>query len=632
VRPRRKEKRAPEGDARGREAEAGGFAVRRIRATGSGTERSEAAGPPAREPDEDLVDADLDELVFQLKKRSLALGETIRSSREYWAGVHRVLNLRVALEQAEGRFRELYDFIPTPFLVLDSHLRIESANAAAIQLLGPSASAEGMSLHALLSPEEQQDVAGVLAEAGAPRPIEVLLRTGRGRKAAQMTALAVDDSGFEGQHPPRRRGYYVVLVDISDIRRLEDERQSLERERRLSQEAERAAREADRAKDEFIAILSHELRTPLTPVLAALGTMDAERLPSSAREAIAVIRRNVHAEARLIDDLLDVARIRQGRLGIDRRLFSLHDLLAQVLVDWQPEAARRGLAVDLVREARADVVHADRERIAQVLRNVLGNATKFTDAGGRVTVRTSDDHGRVRVAVTDTGAGIGPDELDRLFLTFAGARRAARGRSGLGLGLAISRGILEAHGGRIRVTSRGAGLGTSVEIELELAGEAAQGAAPVDRSPPPRTCSHPKRAAGRRQAAGAAGRGPRGQRGDARDGPVDPGLRGEGRAHAGAGARHGGGLRPPHQRHLAPGRDGHRPPARGPEAPRAQGDRRERLRHRGGRAPQRRGRLLRAPHQAVRPRSPARDGVPADLARRRLSVTGAERAERAERP
>jgi hypothetical protein len=243
------------------------------------------------------------------------------------------------------------------------------------------------------------------------------------------------------------------------------------------------AREADRTKDEFIAMLSHELRTPLTPVLAAVGTLDAASLPASTRDAIAVIQRNVHAEARLIDDLLDVARIRQRRLVVERRPFALHDLLTQVLVDWRPEAERRGLAVELVPKARADVVHGDRERIAQVLRNVLGNATKFTDPGGRVCVHTSDGEGRIRVTVADTGSGMSGDQLERLFQTFAGARRPAHGRAGLGLGLAISRGIIEAHGGRIDVTSSGPGRGTTVEIAFDLVGDMVEPVAPLPKPP-----------------------------------------------------------------------------------------------------------------------------------------------------
>jgi signal transduction histidine kinase len=423
---------------------------------------------PVRPPPRGVDSRDLASLALLLKQRRLALDRTVRSSQEYWAGVHQVMELRAELAQAEGRFKKLYDFVPIPFLVLDNALRIVSANAAAAALCGLENVEPGHTLLSLLDPDDFREVATVLRAAGPPSPLEVRLRTAKGEVPAQVTAQAVDQVVAAGRGRGGARVYYLAIVDTSEVRRLQDERRALEGERRRSQEAERAARESGRAKDEFIAMLSHELRTPLTPVLAAVGTIDAASLPASTREGIALIRRNVLAEARLIDDLIDVARIRQGRLVVDRRPFSLHDLLTQVLVDWQPEAARRGLAVELARSASEDVVSADRGRMAQVLRNVLGNATKFSDPGGRVTVRTSDAEGRIRVTVTDTGTGMTSDQLERLFQTFAEARRPAHGRSGLGLGLAISRGIVEAHGGRIQVTSAGPGEGTTVEIELDL--------------------------------------------------------------------------------------------------------------------------------------------------------------------
>jgi signal transduction histidine kinase len=364
--------------------------------------------------------------------------------------------------------------------VLDGTLNIVSANASAVALCGPRFVAAGRPLRFLFDLEGFRLVMSVLVAAGPPAPIEVHLRAERGPVAVQLTAQAVDQAVPVGESRRGRRIYFVAIVDVSEIRRLEGEREALEREQRRSREVERAAREAERTRDDFIAMLSHELRTPLTPVLAAVGTIEADRLPAPVREAIALIRRNVHAEARLIDDLIDVARIRQGRLVVDRRAVALHDLLTQVLVDWQPEAARRGLAVELARSASEDVVSVDRDRMAQVLRNILGNATKFSDPGGRVTVRTSDADGRIRVTVTDTGTGMTSDQLERLFQTFAEARRPAHGRSGLGLGLATSRGIVEAHGGRIQVTSAGPGEGTTVGIVLDLV----RGGMPAAALPP----------------------------------------------------------------------------------------------------------------------------------------------------
>jgi signal transduction histidine kinase len=436
---------------------------------------------PVRPPPRGVDSRDLASLALLLKQRRLALDRTVRSSQEYWAGVRQVMELRAELAQAKGRFKKLYDFVPIPFLVLDNALRIVSANAAAAALCGLENVETGHTLLSLLDPDDFREVATVLRAGGPPSPLEVRLRTAKGEVPAQVTAQAV----AAGRGRGGARVYYLAIVDTSEVRRLQDERRALEGERRRSQEAERAARESGRAKDEFIAMLSHELRTPLTPVLAAVGTIDAASLPASTREAIAVIQRNVHAEARLIDDLLDVARIRQKRLVVARRLFSLHDLLTQVLVDWRPEAERRGLEVELVRGARADVVDGDRDRIAQVLRNVLGNATKFSDPGGRVRVSTSDAEGRIRVTVADNGSGMSRDQIERLFQTFAGARQPSHSQAGLGLGLAISRGIVEAHGGRIDVRSPGPGRGTTVEIDLDLAAGPLQALATAAEPPRP---------------------------------------------------------------------------------------------------------------------------------------------------
>jgi signal transduction histidine kinase/ActR/RegA family two-component response regulator len=465
------------------------------RAVRAAEDRRGSAQPPrvpreiALSPSPPVGTVELDDLANLLRHRRQALGHTVRSSKEYWTAVHRILELRAALAAAEGRVRELYDFIPVAFLVLDGAFGIRAANAAAVALCGPQRVAVGQPLRAVLEFESFERLSAVLAAGGPPQPVEVTLRAERGSITAQVTAQSVDQSVLGAGTARTSRVHYLAISDVSEVRRLEDERVALEKEQRRSQEAERAAREAERSKDEFIAMLSHELRTPLTPVLAAVGAIGGEPLPGSVREAIAVVRRNVNAEARLIDDLLDVTRIRQGRLSIDRRPVALHDLLTQVLVDWQPEAARRGLTVELARDACSDVVLADRDRIAQVLRNVLGNATKFTDPGGLVAVRTSDSGDRIRVTVTDTGAGMDERQQEHLFQAFAGTRQPVPGRSGLGLGLVISRGIVEAHGGRIRVTSAGPGQGTTVEVELGLADESvmaeALAPAPVRGGLPP---------------------------------------------------------------------------------------------------------------------------------------------------
>jgi signal transduction histidine kinase/CheY-like chemotaxis protein len=263
------------------------------------------------------------------------------------------------------------------------------------------------------------------------------------------------------QGGPVEKALYVALFDLSELRRLEEER-------RRSAEAEQAALAASRAKDEFIAMLSHELRTPLAPVLNAAETLAAANLGGGLGEAAAAIKRNVLVEARLIDDLLDAARVTQKLMSIERRPLSLHDLIRREAEDRKADYARDGLELRLSLDARSDTIDADPGRLAQVLRNLLVNAEKFTPAGGRVTVHTEDAKGFVRMSVTDTGQGMTQEELARLFEPFQLGRLTRAGRAGLGLGLAISRGIVEAHGGTLHALSAGAGEGCTIEIDLPL--------------------------------------------------------------------------------------------------------------------------------------------------------------------
>ena len=147
-------------------------------------------------------------------------------------------------------------------------------------------------------------------------------------------------------------------------------------------------------------------------------------------------------ESRLVDDLLDVARLTQKRLAVESEPLSLHRLVDLVVGDWAVEATQGGIDVRLELGATRDRIVGDSGRIGQVLRNVLANARKFTKPGGRVTVRTEDAHGFVRVCVDDTGRGMTPEEVSRLFEPFAGARQQFASRAGLGLGLVISHGIV----------------------------------------------------------------------------------------------------------------------------------------------------------------------------------------------
>ena len=224
----------------------------------------------------------------------------------------------------------------------------------------------------------------------------------------------------------------------------------------------------DRLKDEFVASVSHELRTPLTSIRGYLELVldgEAGELKPEQRNFLAVVDRNTERLLRLVSDLLDVAQIESGRLALDVDEEDLSQFVAEAVEAARPVALDRGIDLELQTNGGARV-RIDRTRLAQVLDNLLSNALKFTDPGGRVDVRVSAPNGVVAVEVADTGMGISPDEQAKLFQRFY--RTAAAGEHaipGTGLGLWISKAIVEAHGGEIAVDS-GVGRGTTFRVEL----------------------------------------------------------------------------------------------------------------------------------------------------------------------
>ena len=257
---------------------------------------------------------------------------------------------------------------------------------------------------------------------------------------------------------------FVDLVAPTVDRVMEQVRQ----ERRLVE-----AEAASRAKDNFLATLSHELRTPLTPVVALVSALQTdERLPSDVRADLEIIHRNIALESRLIDDLLDLTRISRGKLelrleGVDIRPIVAHAL--KTVCDWGSEEKAVRCHSEL-----ADVPHpvrADPARVTQVFWNLLKNAVKFTPHGGEICVRSriEDVDGKpwIVVEVKDSGIGIDPEALPRIFGAFEqGGRGITRRFGGLGLGLAISKAIVELHGGSIEATSEGLGRGSVFTVRL----------------------------------------------------------------------------------------------------------------------------------------------------------------------
>jgi signal transduction histidine kinase len=237
-------------------------------------------------------------------------------------------------------------------------------------------------------------------------------------------------------------------------------------------DAERAARaDAERAlrlRDEVLAVVAHDLRNPLGRISMAASLLAEESLgPDRRVEILGVLRRSAEGMSRLVGDLLDVASIEAGRLAIERRPMDVGALVVDVHEMFRPTAARRGVRLERAVADALPLVAADRGRLLQVLGNLLDNALRLTPGEGLVVVSAEHAPDAVRLSVSDTGPGIAPEEAPHLFDRFWQGRPGRRG--GAGLGLAIARGIVEAHRGRIWVEST-PGEGSTFHILLPAVG------------------------------------------------------------------------------------------------------------------------------------------------------------------
>lgn len=238
------------------------------------------------------------------------------------------------------------------------------------------------------------------------------------------------------------------------------------REQALRLEAEKA----NRSKEEFLATISHELRTPLNAVLGwatmlRRSTLDAETF----QRGIESIERNARAQAQLIEDLLDISRITSGKLRLDVKPIRLISVITGAIDSIQPAADAKDVQLGLVLDPSVDQIEGDASRLQQVVWNCLSNAVKFTPAGGKVRVHLESRDSVARITIADTGAGIDPEFLPHVFGRFQQADGAmTRAHSGLGLGLAIARHLVEIHGGTIEADSDGVGHGSTFTILLPI--------------------------------------------------------------------------------------------------------------------------------------------------------------------
>jgi HAMP domain-containing protein/signal transduction histidine kinase/CheY-like chemotaxis protein len=278
----------------------------------------------------------------------------------------------------------------------------------------------------------------------------------------------------------------IVLHTIEANTRTENllkQSQSLAAELQKTNEELQEKARSNLAKDQFLAMLSHELRTPLTPVLASAVALESEQgLPVHVHDSLQMIRRNVELEARLIDDLLDLTRISKGKVQLNFEVLDAHTLLQNALEICKAEIEQKHLRLRLDLAAQKVHLRADPARLQQIFWNLINNAVKFTPRDGQIRISTSNDPGdQLRIEVADTGVGIEPESLPKIFDAFEQGGVAQLG--GLGLGLAISKTLVEGHNGTITATSAGRNKGAKFTLIFSTCEKTATQEEPATVSP-----------------------------------------------------------------------------------------------------------------------------------------------------
>lgn len=278
----------------------------------------------------------------------------------------------------------------------------------------------------------------------------------------------IDDSGAPIRNEQGEVvGAVLVFRDISERKRME-----LERERLLAnaQAAQKEAEQANRLKDEFLATASHELRTPLTAVVGWSRMLRTGKLDADNRaRALESIERNAILQTKLIDDLLDVSRIITGKLILDRRPIEMAHVVSDAVNTVRPAADAKNITIETSFDAEAGPVLGDANRLQQVVWNLLSNAVKFTPKNGRIEVALRRVNSQIEISVCDSGEGISSEFLPYVFDRFRqGDGKTTRSHSGLGLGLAIVRQLVELHGGTVNAHSDGPGCGAVFKVRLPI--------------------------------------------------------------------------------------------------------------------------------------------------------------------
>jgi PAS domain S-box-containing protein len=376
---------------------------------------------------------------------------------ELVATVRALLRVRRAEEEARllaRQWQTTFDAIRDGVCLLDRAGRVVRSNRAMERIVGrPGDELVGLLLPALLPAAPDPD---------GESPVLRALRTG-GREALDLTLgdrwLLVTADPIAGERG-EVSGVVCTVADITERKRLEGE---------LRWRVEELA-EADRRKDELLAMLAHELRNPLAPILNALEVIRLDCSDSaSVEQAREIARRQVRHMARLLDDLLDVARFTRGKIQLRREPVDLAAVAAQAIETARPLIEARGHRLEVTLPPGPVVLVGDPTRLEQILANLLNNAAKYTEPGGRIDLTAELQSQEVMLWVRDTGIGLSEEMLPRVFDLFSQADRSLdRAQGGLGIGLTLVRSLVELHGGSIAVASAGLGQGSEFTVRLPV--------------------------------------------------------------------------------------------------------------------------------------------------------------------
>jgi PAS domain S-box-containing protein len=398
----------------------------------------------------------------RLPRLPLVIGRALREVAQRRGRERAQLQLR----EANAAFAQVVDALRDYAVVLlDDDGRVRAWNRAAREVFGWEAHevlGRGAGLLAIAEDRAAGITGAWMAQAreAGRAGVDGWLQRRDGLRLWAEGVLVPLQAAARSSGEPGDGGYCLVVRDAT----------AAYRDAQALREAKEEAERANQAKDRFLAVLSHELRTPLAPIATAAHLLErTASVPPEHGHLLPMIRRNVALEARLIDDLLDLTAISAGKVHLQLRPLDLHLLLRRVQDMVEQDRRKKEIELQAELGAQPAWVTGDEARVQQVLWNLLRNAIKFTPTGGQVRLRTWNEDGWIVLACTDSGIGIDPEALPRIFRAFEQADRDVSQRyGGLGLGLAIARGLVREHGGTLEADSAGRGQGATFTLRLRV--------------------------------------------------------------------------------------------------------------------------------------------------------------------